>query len=252
MRDGGDQAILLKFLLADVMEQVPAFAEAEKKMFGGLCFFLNGNMLCGVEVGRYMFRVGKVQESDALEKPCASPMDLTGRPMGGLVHVTEDGCCGDNLIWFHDLYATWGAFTRTEPIIPLGIAAILIQGLVIGYLFPYYYKEQGNPILQGIKFNLIIGLMTYTAMGFATAAKFDINPIAPFLTYHTVFQAIQFTLTGATLGFTFKEAPNRRVQIVGLPREQDRPFLICGGLAAMENPLYHDASISTAHAIAIG
>lgn len=109
-----------------------------------------------------------------------------------------------HLIWFHDLYVEWGAVQRAEPIIPLGIAAILIQGLVIGYLYPLYNKGAGNPVLKGIKFNLIIGLMTYTAMGFATAAKFDINPIAPFLMYHTVFQTIQFTLTGAALGFIYR------------------------------------------------
>lgn len=107
-----------------------------------------------------------------------------------------------HLIWFHDLYASWGAITRVEPIVPLGVAAIVIQGVVIGYLYPFYYQA-GNPVLQGIKFNLIIGLMTYTAMGFATAAKIQIEPIAPFLMYHTVFQIIQFTLTGAALGLIF-------------------------------------------------
>ncbi len=110
-----------------------------------------------------------------------------------------------HLIWFHDLYVSWGAVQRAEPIIPLGMVTILIQGFVIGYLYPFYNKGEGNPILRGIKFNLIIGLMTYTVMGFATAAKFNIEPIATFLIYHTVFQAIQFTLTGATLGFIYRK-----------------------------------------------
>lgn len=110
-----------------------------------------------------------------------------------------------HMIWFHDQYVEWGAFQRDEPIMVLGIAAILVQGLVIGYLYPFYSKDDANPILQGIKFNLIIGLMTYTAMGFATAAKFNINPIGPFLMYHTVFQLIQFTLTGAALGFIYRK-----------------------------------------------
>ncbi|MEJ2694236.1 MAG: hypothetical protein P8166_14645, partial [Candidatus Thiodiazotropha sp.] len=109
-----------------------------------------------------------------------------------------------HLIWFHDLYVSWGAMQRADPIISLGIVAILIQGAVIGYLYPFYYKG-GSPILQGIKFNLIIGLMTYTAMGFATAAKFDIEPVSHFLMFHTLFQAVQFTLTGAALGLIFKE-----------------------------------------------
>src|SRR5688572_20222384 len=59
----------------------------ERKMFGGFCWMLNGNMLCGVEVGRYMFRVGKDLEAEALARPGATPMDITGRPMQGFVWV---------------------------------------------------------------------------------------------------------------------------------------------------------------------
>lgn len=59
----------------------------EKKMFGGYCWMLNGNMLCGVEVGRYMFRVGKELEAEALARPGARPMDITGKPMKGFVWV---------------------------------------------------------------------------------------------------------------------------------------------------------------------
>jgi len=110
-----------------------------------------------------------------------------------------------HMIFFHDLYLEWGAFTRDQPIIPFGIAAILIQGIVIGYLYPFYNNGEGNPILKGIKFNLIIGLMTYTAMGFATAAKFQIEPVAYFIGLHTIFQTIQFVATGAALGWIYKE-----------------------------------------------
>lgn len=109
-----------------------------------------------------------------------------------------------HMVFFHDLYVQMGAFQRAAPIMPLGISAILIQGIVIGYLYPFFYKGQSS-VRQGIVFNLIIGLMTYTAMGFATAAKFQIEPVSTFLLYHTVFQLIQFTLTGAALGFIFKE-----------------------------------------------
>jgi hypothetical protein len=110
-----------------------------------------------------------------------------------------------HIIWFHDLYQSWGAITREHPIIPLGIAAIVIQGAVIGYLYPLWNRGHGNPIVQGITFNLIIGLMTYTAMGFATAAKIQIEPVSDFLIYHTIFQFIQFTLTGAALGWIFRK-----------------------------------------------
>jgi len=110
-----------------------------------------------------------------------------------------------HVVWFHDLYVAWGAMTREHPIMPLGMAAIIMQGFVIAYLYPFYYQRDANPILQGVKFNLIIGVMTYTAMGFATAAKIQIEPVSQFLLYHTVFQIIQFTITGAALGWIYRE-----------------------------------------------
>ncbi len=107
-----------------------------------------------------------------------------------------------HLIWFHDLYAKMGAFTRPEPIIPLGMLAVTIQGAVIAYLYPFWYNG-GRPMFQGIKFSLIIGLMVYTVMGFAMAAKIDINPVSTFLIYSIVFQFIQFVVTGAALGLIY-------------------------------------------------
>lgn len=75
-------------LMRDTLEKRPGIVE--RKMFGGFCWMLNGNMLCGVEVGRFMFRVGKDQEPQALLKPGASPMDITGRPMRGIIWVDAD------------------------------------------------------------------------------------------------------------------------------------------------------------------
>lgn len=69
----------------------------EKKMFGGYCWMLNGNMLCGVEVGRYMFRIGKAAEARALSQPGARPMDITGKPMSGFVWVQGDAAQGEAL-----------------------------------------------------------------------------------------------------------------------------------------------------------
>ncbi len=107
-----------------------------------------------------------------------------------------------HLIWFHDLYRELGAVTRQEPIVPLGIMTMVIQGAVLAYFYPFWYRG-GNPLWAGIRYSMIIGLLIYTVMGFATAAKFEINPIATFLTYHTVFQLLQFTISGAALGLIF-------------------------------------------------
>lgn len=68
---------------------------AEKRMFGGLCFMLNGNMLCGVHKGGGMFRVGPDNEAAARAIDGAGPMDFTGRPMKGFVNVTDEGLADD-------------------------------------------------------------------------------------------------------------------------------------------------------------
>lgn len=63
---------------------------AEKAMFGGLCFLLNGNMVCGVTKTGLMYRVGKAAEPDALTLPGVRPLSFTGRKMGGLVELDAD------------------------------------------------------------------------------------------------------------------------------------------------------------------
>lgn len=63
---------------------------SEKKMFGGLCFLKDGNMICGVHQGGGMARVGKLAEAEALKIDGITPLSFTGRKMGGMVDVSED------------------------------------------------------------------------------------------------------------------------------------------------------------------
>jgi len=79
-------ALRLRHALADY----PGVSET--RMFGGLCYMLNGNMLCGIARDQLMFRVGKDQHTAALARPGARPMDITGRPMNGFVFVDPRQC----------------------------------------------------------------------------------------------------------------------------------------------------------------
>ena len=60
---------------------------SERKMFGGLCFMLDGNMVCGTYRDRGMYRVGKANADAALALPHTRPMAMTGRPMPGLIEA---------------------------------------------------------------------------------------------------------------------------------------------------------------------
>lgn len=70
---------------------------SEKKMMGGTCFLLNGNMVGGADrtrdgTGRFMFRVGKDNEAAGQALPGAMPMVQGGRRMRGLFFVAEEDC----------------------------------------------------------------------------------------------------------------------------------------------------------------
>jgi len=83
---------LAQLLRDDLADEVGI---SEKKMFGGLCFMLNGHMLCGVNAKGMMFRVGKAREAEARAIDGAGPMQFTGRPMGGMIDVTEQAFVDD-------------------------------------------------------------------------------------------------------------------------------------------------------------
>jgi hypothetical protein len=85
----------------------------EKRMFGGLCFMLHGNMCCGIVGETLMARVGADAYADALAQPHASEMDFTGRSMKGFVYVAPEGFEADAAL------TTWvarcTAFVDTLP-----------------------------------------------------------------------------------------------------------------------------------------
>jgi TfoX/Sxy family transcriptional regulator of competence genes len=68
----------------------------EKRMMGGVCFLIDGNMVGGAHRdknsgdGMLMFRVGKDQQDEALTRPGTTPMIHGGRTMAGFIHAGED------------------------------------------------------------------------------------------------------------------------------------------------------------------
>jgi hypothetical protein len=81
-----------------ISEIVADWGATRKKMFGGTCHLLHGNMLCGVHNDRLIVRLGEKAGPAALQEPHTRPMDITGRPMKGWVMVSPKGHAGEALI----------------------------------------------------------------------------------------------------------------------------------------------------------
>ena len=68
---------------------------SEKKMFGGLCFLINGNMAIGLVNDDLMIRVDPESYEKILSRPDVRKMDFTGRPMKGFLYIGAKGTESD-------------------------------------------------------------------------------------------------------------------------------------------------------------
>src|SRR5262245_12744671 len=84
----------------------------EKKMFGGVGFLLNGNLLVGVWKDSLIVRLGVDEADEALKEPHVKVFDITGRAMKGWVLVGPQGLEGNRL---HDWIQCSLKFVTTLP-----------------------------------------------------------------------------------------------------------------------------------------
>ncbi len=85
----------------------------EKKMFGCVCFFFNGNALAGVWKDRLIARLGPDEAEAALRESHVRAFDFTGRPMRNWVAVGPEGVEDDDQLKGWIERAT--KFVRTLP-----------------------------------------------------------------------------------------------------------------------------------------
>jgi TfoX/Sxy family transcriptional regulator of competence genes len=67
----------------------------EKKMFGGVGFLVDGNLLVGIWHDSLIARLGAEQAALALNEPHVREFDITGRAMKGWVMIEPDGVESD-------------------------------------------------------------------------------------------------------------------------------------------------------------
>jgi len=85
----------------------------ELKMFGGIGFMLNGNLVVGASRRGLLVRVGKDQQREALARPGARPMVMRDRVMEGYIYVDPPALAGRAAVqpWVRLALA----FVRTLP-----------------------------------------------------------------------------------------------------------------------------------------
>lgn len=81
---------------------VSDWGTTRKKMFGGTCHLLNGNMICGVYRHHLILRLGEESAKEALTRPHVKEFDVSGKPMKGWVMIDSSVLTqADFVKWLH-------------------------------------------------------------------------------------------------------------------------------------------------------
>ena len=113
-----------------------------------------------------------------------------------------------HLLFFKDLYDQLAIFTRKDPLIPLGIVSMLIQALVLAYLYPLLYRG-GSPAKEGLKFGLLIGVLMASVAVFAEAGKQNVSSLATWLVFESAYYLLQFGALGVIIALIYGRSIRR-------------------------------------------
>ena len=87
---------------------------------------------------------------------------------------------------------------RTEPMIPLGIASMVIQGLIFAWLYPAY-ANGASTLRKSIIFSWLIGGFLASYIVFGEAGKYAIPSISNWMVVEASAAFVQYTLFGVWL-----------------------------------------------------
>jgi len=94
---------------------------------------------------------------------------------------------------------------RPDPIIPFGLASMIIQGIVFSWVFPRAFAGSSGSVLKnGLLYGLGAGLLSWSFTTLAVAAKHPMASISDFVVLETGFTALQFLIVGPLIALAYR------------------------------------------------
>ena len=93
-------------------------------------------------------------------------------------------------------------FMRKDEIMELGILTMILEGAILAYFFPQFYRS-GPPILQGLKFSLLMGLFLGGYIVLVEPAKYMVPSVSEWIVVEGLASLAQFSLFGVLLGVLY-------------------------------------------------
>ena len=92
------------------------------------------------------------------------------------------------------------AFLRAEPIMALGITTMIVQGLILTYLYSFYQPSIHNPIIKGWSYGLLVGFFLVSYIALVEPSKYNAPSVIAWIAVEGLAGLVQFSLFGIVLG----------------------------------------------------
>ncbi len=94
---------------------------------------------------------------------------------------------------------------RADPIIPFGLASMIIQSTIFSWVFPRVFAgSRGSIMKNGLLYGLGAGLLSWSFTTLAVAAKHPMTSISDYVLLETAFTALQFVIVGPLIALAYR------------------------------------------------
>ncbi len=98
------------------------------------------------------------------------------------------------------------AMYREPVIIPLGLASMLVQGLLFAWIYPRLFSTARSEWLNSaVAFALVFGLLAWSFTTLPVAAKYRMTSVSSFLMLESAFTLLQFLVVAPLIALAWRE-----------------------------------------------
>ena len=116
-----------------------------------------------------------------------------------------------HLVAFHDVYIRLNLY-RPDPIIPFGLASMIVQGLIFAWAYPRLFDTERSSWVRGaVRAGLIYATLSWSFTTIAVAAKYPMTSISEYVLIETLFTVVQFALVAPLMALAWRGTQSKEL-----------------------------------------
>jgi hypothetical protein len=99
------------------------------------------------------------------------------------------------------------AIYRPQPVIPLGLASMVVQGLLYAWVYPRLFDTSPDAwMASAMQFAAVFGLLAWSLAVLPVAAKNRMASVSAFLRLETAFTVLQYAIVSPLIALAWRGA----------------------------------------------